>query len=307
MERLALPNEHKLIFENHFKYNKLNTNFYPVYYIPCRKEDDGEIVPSVRFALFFSLDEIGSHTKTQEFFKNPYLKKDYKFPQSYYSAVEMGYSFEDLIDSKKNQDNRLKVEAAVNFAEEEGYPDLIVGYYDTTKDTFVQGLYLKDFHINETYNILEYYMYKTWQELYLNENVFDKKVVDSAHLIIDELSFDLFRSDIVEMVEKLKLSCLEGSFNSSYSNEYKEMNEEITYVLSKYIEDYKPEQDFNKLLELSSFLRSLDVIEFYANQNDKNFIPISEIIKSGKKDNYFDSMVIAFHPRLKGLLSDKFN
>lgn len=306
MERLVLPNEHKLEFGKYFRYQKINTNFHPVYFIPCRKEENGEVIPSTRYALYFALDRISGFRKNQDFFNNPYAQKDYSLPQSYMSVLNMGYTFETLCDSTDNIEDKVKLESAVNFAAEEGYEDLVVGYYDTFTGEFIQGLYLKDFHMNETYNIIEYYMYMTWKDFYHNEDVFDGKVIENSHSIINELSFNLFRKDIVEMVHKLKLSCLEGSFNASYSSEYVEMNQEIVMVLSKYINNYEPTKDMGKLFELCSYLRSMDVVEFYANQNDNKYVSLSELLKANKNRHEYDNVVIAFHPRLKQMLSDKF-
>lgn len=307
MDRLALPNEHKLDFKKFFFYKRIHTNFHPVYFIPCRKDEDGQVVPATQYAIYFALDKMGGFKPRQEYFNNPYSKKDYSLPQTYMSAVNMGYTFETLLDSRDPIEDKVKLEAAVNFAAEEGFDDLVVGYYDTLTGEFVQGLYLDNFHINETFNIIEYYMYINWKDFYFNEDVFDGKVVENSHSIINQLSFNLFRKDIVEMVQLLKLSCLEGSFNASYSSEYTEMNQEIVMLLSKYIPDYDPARDMGKLLELCSYLRGLDVVEFYANQNDNKYVSLSELLKNGTNRHEYDNVLIAFHPRMKQMLSDKFN
>ena len=305
MERLALPNKHKLNFEKFFYYKRINTNFHPVYFIPCRKDENGEVIPATKYAIYFALDQMSGFKRNQDFFNNPYSKKDYSLPQSFMSAINMGYTFESLLDSPDQIEDRLKVEAAVNFAAEEGYNDLVVGYYDTLRSEFVQGLYLNDFHVNETFNIIEYYMYMSWKDFYFNEDVFDGKVIENSHSIIDNLSFNLFRKDIVEMVALLKLSCLEGSFNASYSSEYNEMNQEIVMLLSRYIPDYNPHKDMSKLLELCSYLRGLDVVEFYADQNDNKYVSLSELFRNGQNKHQYENVLIAFHPRMKQLLNDK--
>lgn len=322
MQELILPNKYKLDFKKHigFSESAVNTNYFPVYFIPVLRTPEGEISPDLNHILVFRLDQIKYLPREDNFFEKYSYPSDEdlelmyqkNIPENYNDAMAMGYKFNTIMDISEYVDNKTMLEMAVNESLELfGYNDLVVGYFDENKNEFVQGLYIEDFHIKETFAILDYYMYTLENKLYLNEDMLDFKIKKEQEKMSKSLSFKLNTDSLFNVVKKLKLSCIEGSFNGSYREEFEEMNRDISYTLSNFIDNFDPDRDQAKIVELSNHLRVLNILEFYTiDGNSDNYIPIEKVLNNraeGRTNHIvLDSLVIGFHPRLTSILNDKY-
>lgn len=303
--KLALPNKYKIEFGEYFTFSNMQTNYHPVYFIPCRVNEDEKVIPFIENSLHFKLDTMSTLPKEEDFFTN--TKNSLYELNSMEHIIDHDLDFRTIANEEIDISPRLFVELATKEAAEYGYNDLIVGYLDQEKNLFVQDCYIKDFYKNKPFNILDYYMYITHRRLYLDEDLFDKKIEVSSEYFIDSLSFELRNGDLVDIANKLKMACLEGSFNTGFSKEYEEMNEEILFVLTNFIKDYETSKDLNRVMELCSYFRNLEILEFYVNDKKNGYISMDEILRNQKDSEVLDlSIVIAFNPRLKKMLSDKY-
>lgn len=322
MKELTLPNKYKLDFKKHIGFSEslVNTNYFPVYFIPALRTPEGEISPDLNHVVVFRLDQIPYLPREDNFFEKYSYPSDEdleimyqkNIPENYNDALAMGHTFNSLMDISDYVDNKTLLEMAVNESLDQfGYNDLVVGYYDENKNEFVQGLYIEDFHIKETFAIIDYYMFNLEEKLYLNEDVLDFKIKKEQEKMQDALSFELNADYLFDIVKKLKLSCIEGSFNGSYREEFEEMNRDVRYTLSNFIKNFDSERDEEKIIELSNYLRILNVLEFYTiDRFSDNYIPIERLLskKSGGGTTHIalDALVIGFHPRLTSILNDKY-
>lgn len=325
-EKLALPNKHKLDFEKYLFFQKgQDTKYFQVYFMPALITQEGEVLPDLNHTIVFKIDDLSLLPQEDNFFERraPLSKKFLEeafyenLPTSYDDACKLGMNFSDLMNISDRVMPKTLLEMAVNESFESfGFTDLVVGYYDENKQEFVQGLYIEEFVYKEVYSILDYYLYNLEESFYSNEDILDLRIHERKVHFEETLSFKMDKGDLVELVERLKMACIEASFyTTDYKEEYEEMQEEIFYVYSKFIKEVVPENKsigYNKVIELSNYLRSLNVLEFYIwSDGIGEYLPIEELLKNqtNPKNMSMDlsKLRIAFHPRLKNMFVDKFN
>lgn len=323
-DKLVLPNDHKLDFDKFLFFEKgQNAKYFQVYFMPALIAEDNTVLPDLNHVLVFNIDDLKLLPKEDNFFERhstislDVLEQAFcdNIPTNFDEACQLGYSFSSLLKLSNRLMPITLLEMAMNESFEQfGFTDLVVGYYDENKKEFVQGMYLKDFVYNETYAILDYYLYTLEEEFFINEDIFDLRVQERTAHFKEALDFELLSYDINEIVNRLKLSCIESSFFSkAYSKDYEDMQEEVFYVLSKYIKDFHIQDDYQKILELSNYLRALNVLEFYVRSKESSeFYPIEKLLKAQHKKGTaptigIDGLKVAFHPRLRKMLNDRYN
>lgn len=304
IDRFEFPNKKKLNFERFLPNSRLSTNYQPIYFLPC-KEIEGELIPDIDNSVYFTLDQMDFEDLTQDFFTKPDSINELYEYSDYKEIIKEKISFIEMSDKQLSVTNKVLIQSATSDAADQGYKDLVVGYLDQESGVFVQGCFIKDFYKYQCFNMLDYYMYSTYKEFYLNEDLLDNKVDEYA----ERFQSEIIDSDtLVTIFHNLKRSCLEGSFERSYSEEYKEMNQEIMYLLSKHIKNYKQERDIGKLITICNHLQNLEVLEFYVDLNNGRFAPLSEVMKKQSKHEDMSrlSMTIGFHSRLQKILKDRY-
>ena len=308
-EGFTIPNEHEVNFGAYFPISMLETKYQPIYFIPCRLNENKEVEVYSETTLYFLIDAMPSHEIDEDFFTKPEHIKSLHVYSCYEQIESQWITFQQITDEQLSVTNKILLQSAMRQAGSHGYPDLIVGFLDQENKIFVQGAYISDFNKFEPFNLLDYYMYKTFRDFYLDEDLLDFKIKKiSEQFKKYDFSFEL--SDLEDLVCRLKRSCLEGSFDTNYSDNYDEMNEEIFYIVPKYIKNEKEIASASQIYELCSFLKSLEVLEFYVKSTNGKFVQIEKIneLSGGKEFEISgENIRIAFHPRLQEMLRDRYN
>lgn len=308
-EGFKIPNEHKVNFGAYFPVSILETKYQPIYFIPCRLNKNKEVEVYVETTLYFLIDSMSYNEPDEDFFTKPEHIKSLHVYSSYEQIESQWITFQQMTDEKLSVTNKILLQSAMRQAEAHGYPDLAVGYLDQEKKIFVQGAYISDFNKFEPFNLLDYYMYETFRYFYLDEDLLDLKIKEVSEQIKNQdFSFEL--DNLEDLICRLKRSCLEGSFDTSFSDNYDEMNEEIFYIIPKYIKNDKEIMSPAQVYELCSFLKSLEILEFYVKSTNGKFVQIEKIneLSGGRQIEVSgENIRIAFHPRLQEILRDRYN
>lgn len=321
--KLILPNKHRLDFEMHLTFKKgFDSKYYQIYIMPALLTEKKEVVPDLEHIMVFRLDDLELLPREDGFFeRESSLPKsvveqafDENTPTNYEEACALNYDFKSLI----KLGNRLQpielLKMAVNESFENlGYSDLLVGYYDENLQGFVQGVYIEDFVFKETYSILDYYFQTLSEEFYISEDLLDFRTNESKQMIEDKLLYPIEDGDLVSIVEKMKLSCIESSFHTNvYQDEVNEMQQEVLMVYERFFTNITDQNGYRNMMMLSTYLKSLGVVDFYVlNDRTNMYIPIDELFKRDEKEQKqteinMSQMRIVFHNRLRKMLNDNY-
>lgn len=294
-----------------FKESLNATEFFSVLCIPAKKNGSGKVIPLVKNVIIFQLESMLGLPKNERFF----LKTA---SQSYDKYIDMKVSFDDMYELAKDnyykflKDYLLKssperiMDVLSKLSHVYGYDDLVIGYYDNIKEEFVQEIYLENFYKHKFYDIMDLYMFETKDYFYYNEDFFERKIATIPDFYSEVVEgYYIENKDLQKLIHKLKLTCLEASFDTtSLNTEVLEMHDDIYNEISKLLPNNSESEDFALFVELSIFLRSFEVVDIYVKEMNV-YKEVSKLKNVLSKTVLDGNLKIVYHERLIKILEDK--